>query len=64
MVHEDCGPMLTRALGQNGVLTIFAGLDPSVTIIMPPLIVTEGEVDLVLEALDHSYQTVVEQMSA
>lgn len=62
MVDQDCGPMLTRALGQNGVLTIFAGLDPSVTIIMPPLIVTEEEVDLVLEALDHSYQAVAEQM--
>jgi len=64
MVDQNCGPMLTQALGQNGVLAIFAGLDPSVTIIMPPLIVTEEEVDLVLEALDHSYQTVVEQMLA
>jgi len=62
MVDKDCGPMLTRALGQNGVLAIFAGLDPSVTIIMPPLVVTEEEVDLILEALDHSYQAVVEQM--
>lgn len=61
MVDGNCGPMLTRALGQNGVLAIFAGLDPSVTIIMPPLIVTEEEVDLVLEALDRSYQTVAEQ---
>jgi len=62
MVDRNCGPMLTQALSQNGVLAIFAGLDPSVTIIMPPLIVTEEEVDLILEALDHSYQTVVEQM--
>jgi len=64
MVDEKCGPMLTRALGQNGVLAIFAGLDPSVTIIMPPLVVTEEEVDLILEALDRSYQAVVEQMLA
>jgi len=64
MVDEKCGPMLTQALGQNGVLTIFAGLDPSVTIVMPPLIVTEEEVDLILEALDRSYQTVVERMVA
>ncbi len=62
MIDENCGPMLTRALGQNGVLAIFAGLDPSVTIIMPPLIVTEEEVDLILEALDRSYQAVGEQM--
>ncbi len=62
MVDKDCGPLLTRALGQNGVLAIFAGLDPSVTIIMPPLIVAEEEVDLILEALDHSYQTVAEQV--
>jgi putrescine aminotransferase len=64
MVDQNCGPMLTRALGQNGVLAIFAGLDPSVTIIMPPLIVTREEVDLILEALDRSYQAVVEQMLA
>lgn len=64
MVDERCGPLLTQALGQNGVLSIFAGLDPSVTIIMPPLIVTEEEVDLVLEALDRSYQALVEQMMA
>ncbi len=64
MVDENCGPMLTRALGQNGVLAIFAGLDPSVTIIMPPLIVTREEVDLILEALDRSYQALVEQMLA
>jgi len=64
MVDEKCGPMLIQVLGQNGVLTIFAGLDPSVTIIMPPLIVTEEEVDLILEALDRSYQSLVEQMGA
>jgi len=62
MANENCGPLLTRALGQNGVLAIFAGLDPSVTIIMPPLIVTEEEVDLILEALDLSYRAVLEQM--
>ena len=62
MVDERCGPLLTQALGQNGILTIFAGLDPSVTIIMPPLIVTEEEVDLILEALGRSYKTVFEQM--
>ena len=62
MVDGNCGPMLTRALGQNGVLAIFAGLDPSVTIIMPPLVVTEEEVDLILEALEHSYQAMAEQM--
>lgn len=61
MVDKKCGPLLTRALGQNGVLAIFAGLDPSVTIIMSPLIVTEEEVDLVLEALDRSYQAVTVQ---
>jgi len=62
MVNGNCGPMLTRALGQNGVLAIFAGLDPTVTIIMPPLIVTEEEVDLILEALALSYQAMAEQM--
>jgi len=62
MANENCGPLLTRALGQNGVLAIFAGLDPTVTIIMPPLIVTKEEVDLILEALDLSYQIMAEQM--
>jgi acetylornithine/succinyldiaminopimelate/putrescine aminotransferase len=63
MVDGNCGPLLAQILAQHGVLTIFAGLDPSVLIIMPPLVVSEEEVDLVLEALERSYEAMKEKVS-
>ena len=62
MADERCGPLLTQALAQNGVLALYAGLDTSVMIIMPPLIIGEEEVGLVLEALDRSYEWMAGQM--
>lgn len=64
MADERCGPMLTQALAQNGVLALYAGLDTSVMIIMPPLIVGQEEVELVLTALDRSYALMAGQMAA
>jgi len=62
MVDQSCAPLLVSLLAQNGVITIFAGLDPSVLIVMPPLTITEEEVSLVLEALDRSYEAMARKM--
>lgn len=51
---DSLGPRMSTELAQNGVMAIYTGNDPSVMRIMPPLVISEAEVDLVLEALDRS----------
>jgi acetylornithine/succinyldiaminopimelate/putrescine aminotransferase len=55
MSQNGFGPLLTNQLAKNGVLAMFAHNDPSVMIIMPPLIVTMEEVEEVLAALSKSF---------
>jgi len=54
LVEDWMGPVLTSLLVRNGVLAVFADFRPSTLQIMPPLIIQEGEVDFVLDALDRS----------
>jgi acetylornithine/succinyldiaminopimelate/putrescine aminotransferase len=56
MSQNGFGPLLTNQLAKNGVLAMFAHNDPSVMIIMPPLIVTTEEVEEILAALAKSFQ--------
>jgi len=56
MCEDRFGMLLTNQLAQNGVIAMFAHNDPSVMIIMPPLIVTAEEVEEVLAALSKSFQ--------
>lgn len=52
MANEACGPLMTLAGFRNGILTIYANNDTSVSQILPPLIIDEEEAGMVLEALD------------
>ena len=52
MVNETCGPLMTKLGVQHGILTIYAKNDTSVSQILPPLVIYEDEVKIVLEALD------------
>ena len=54
MANDMCGPLMTRTLGEHGVIAIFAHLRPSALQLMPPLIIDAEEVDEVLDALDVS----------
>ena len=63
MVNRRCGPALTRALGERGVLALFANYDPSALQVMPPLTITSEEVDLVLEAMDGALGAVSEELA-
>jgi putrescine aminotransferase len=47
-----CGPWMTAAGFQAGLLTIFANNDPSVIQVLPPLIIQEHEARQVLALLD------------
>jgi len=52
MVNQTCGPLLTLAGFQHGLLSIYANHDQSVNQLLPPLTIEEGEVQQVIEALD------------
>ncbi len=52
MTNEQLGPLMTRIGFEAGLLTIYANNDPSVIQILPPLIIQEDEVELVLGILD------------
>ncbi len=51
---DRLGPLMSRALFQNGVLAVFADYRPSTVQILPPLIIQPDEVDFVLAALDRA----------
>ena len=62
MSDRRCGPAMTRALGERGVLALFANYDPSVLQVMPPLIITPEDVDIVLEAMDGALGAMAQQL--
>jgi acetylornithine/succinyldiaminopimelate/putrescine aminotransferase len=63
MADRRCGPAMTRALGERGVLALFANYDPSVLQVMPPLVITPDEIDIVLEAMDGALAAVGSKLS-
>ncbi|MCL6431094.1 MAG: aspartate aminotransferase family protein [Anaerolineae bacterium] len=52
MASEACGPLMTLAGFHHGLLTVYANNDRSVSQLLPPLIITEEQVDEILTALD------------
>jgi acetylornithine/succinyldiaminopimelate/putrescine aminotransferase len=48
MVNEQCGPIMTKACYDNGILSIYANNDTRVSQILPPLVIGE---DLALEII-------------
>lgn len=52
--NESIGPRMTKKLAERGVIAIYTGNDPSICRLMPPLVITPGEVDFVLNALAES----------
>jgi putrescine aminotransferase len=62
MANEMCGPLMARAMGQHGVISVYAHLRPSTLQLMPPLIIEAQEVDEVLGALDASLGEVAQSL--
>jgi len=54
------GQMLTVLLAQHGVLALFANNRPATMIVMPPLVITEAEVDQVIDAFKRSLATMAQ----
>ena len=52
MVNEMCGPLMTVAGMDNGIYTVYANNDTSVSQILPPLIIQKEEALEVIQCLD------------
>jgi putrescine aminotransferase len=52
--EDSMGPRMSFQLARHGVLAVYTGNDPSVMRIMPPLVINEGEVDFLLQALEEA----------
>jgi acetylornithine/succinyldiaminopimelate/putrescine aminotransferase len=48
-------------LARNGVMAMYSGNQPSVMRLMPSLVITEAQVETVLDALDRSMQAIKDQ---
>ena len=59
--NDSHGPRMTYQLARHGVMALYSGNEPSVMRLMPSLVISEGQVATVLEALDRSMQAVKEQ---
>jgi len=56
MVNEMCGPIMTKTCYENGILSIYANNDTSVSQLLPPLIITEQETEDVMDRLDKALE--------
>lgn len=52
--NESIGPRMTRKMADRGVIAVYTGNDPSICRLMPPLVITPDEVDVVLNDLEDS----------
>ncbi len=59
--EDSIGPRMVYQLRKNGVITIYTFNNPKIIRIMPTLVITEEEVDLVLEAMDRSLKQIMVQ---
>ena len=54
MVNDSCGPIMTKACYDNGVLCIYANNDTRVGQLLPPLIISEELAYEIIERVDKS----------
>jgi len=52
--EDSMGPRMSWHLARHGVLAVYTGNEPSVMRFMPPLVISEEEVDFLLDALEHA----------
>lgn len=56
MVNEDCGPVLSKTLFDNGILSIYANNDKRISQLLPPLIMDAGLAEEILDGVDKSLE--------
>lgn len=52
MVNEHCGPILSKTLFDNGILSVYANNDTRVSQLLPPLIIDSAVAAEILERVD------------
>jgi acetylornithine/succinyldiaminopimelate/putrescine aminotransferase len=52
MVNEHCGPILSKTLYDNGILSVYANNDTRISQLLPPLIIDESIAEEILERVD------------
>jgi acetylornithine/succinyldiaminopimelate/putrescine aminotransferase len=52
---------MAQQLAHNGVMAMYTGNEPSVMRLMPSLVISEAQVETVLQALDRSMQAIKDQ---
>jgi len=55
MVNETCGPIMSKACYENGILCIYANNDTCVGQLLPPLTIGEDLAHEIIERLDKSF---------
>ena len=56
--EESIGPRMACLLKKNGVISIYTFNNPKIIRIMPSLVITEEEVDFVVDAFDKSLKEI------
>jgi putrescine aminotransferase len=56
--NESIGPRMTKKMADRSVIAVYTGNDPSICRLMPPLVITPDEVDVVLNALEDSMKEI------
>ena len=56
MVNEHCGPVLTKTLFDNGVLSVYANNNPKVSQFLPPLIMDSDLAKETIQRVDKSLE--------
>ena len=56
--EDSIGPRMAYQLNQNGVISIYTFNNPRIIRIMPTLVITEEEVDFVVQAFDKSMEEI------
>ncbi len=52
MVNEQCGPILSKTLYDNGILSVYANNDTRISQLLPPLIIDRSIAEEILERVD------------
>ncbi len=52
MVNEHCGPILSKTLYDNGILSVYANNDTRISQLLPPLIIDRPVAEEILERVD------------
>lgn len=54
MVNDFCGPVMSKACYDNGILSVYANNNPKVSQLLPPLIIDEALAYEIIERVDKS----------